>query len=420
MQLSKPRAVIIGGGFGGLSTAKQLRNSNIDVVLIDRANHHLFQPLLYQVATSALSPADIAAPIRSILRSQKNAQVIMNEALSINLEDRKVVLPDGVLYFDILIIAPGSGNSYFGNDHWEKFTIGLKSLKDALKIREMILRSFEKAERNYSKPHSEKYLNFIIIGGGPTGVEMAGSVAEISLKTMLPDFPLLSKEDIHIYLIEGGNRVLNYYTEAQSRYTESALTKLGVKILTNTFVTDINSDGVKAGDNFIPSTNIIWAAGTEASPLIKSIPVKTDKIGRALVKPDLTVPGYPNVFIIGDSSSIIDASGKEVPGIAPAAMQQGRYVANIIKNKISQPDRPPFRYNDKGSMATIGRAKAVAKIGNMNFKGLTAWLLWGFIHILFLIDFRNKIRVMTEWIWYYISFKPGARLIVNTKSEKNP
>lgn len=412
MHLSRPRVIIIGAGFGGLNVAKNLRNTKYEVILIDKSNHHLFQPLLYQVATSALSPGDIAIPIRTILRKASNIQVIMNEALSIDLQNKVVHLTDGNLYYDYLVLSPGSHHSYFGNEHWECFAPGLKSLSDALRIRERILSSFEIAERVYGTSEMYRYLTFVIVGGGPTGVELAGAIAEIGKKTMLADFPILRDEDIRVILIEAGDKLLASYTDNLSQYTENALKKLGVEILFNEKVIDIYQSKVITNKREIISNNIIWAAGNSASKLISTLGVEVDRYGRAIVKSDLSIPGHPEVFVIGDAALVKNENSEPLPAIAPVAIQQGRYVANIIKSKIPTYNRPPFRYKDKGMMATIGRAKAVAIINKFKISGFFAWLLWSFVHIFFLIDFRNRFKVMLEWIWYYITYKPGARLII--------
>lgn len=417
MQLSKPRVVIVGAGFGGLSAAKALKNTDVDVVVIDKNNHHLFQPLLYQVATAALSPGDIAQPIRTELRGNKNVQVILDEVVSINKEDSTLELTNGLLDFDYLILAPGNRHSYFGNDEWEKYAPGLKDLNDAIIMREKILKSFEKAERNYK--NQEEYnrnTSFVIVGGGPTGVELAGAIAEIARKTILKDFPLIKAKDITVKLIDGTNRLLAQYDKSLSEYTKVTLEKMGVEVILETMVKNVEKDFVLTDNGKFESSNIIWAAGNTASPLLETLDTKLDSAGRALVNPDMSLVGHDNIFVIGDSSYLIDANGKTVPGIAPAAMQQARYVADLIVKRKNLNSRKPFKYLDKGSMATIGRAKAIAQVGKLKFKGFLAWVMWGVIHIMFLIDFRNRLKVMTEWLWYYITFKPGASLIFHNKT----
>jgi len=407
--------VIIGGGFGGLTAAKHLKKSNLTITLIDRTNHHLFQPLLYQVATAALSPGDIAVPIRSVLKGRNNIEIIMLEALSINKKESFVQLNDRKIPFDFLIAAPGSSHSYFGKNEWEKYAPGLKTLSDALSIREQILVSFEKAERIEDPKEREKYLTFVVVGGGPTGVEMAGAIAEISKQNMLKDFRNINPKTAKIILIEGLSRVLTSFSERLSSAAKKDLKKLGVKVLTNTMVTNISGNGVSLKNEFIETKNIIWAAGNKASELMKSLDAEMDKAGRIMVQKDLTVKDYPNIFVIGDAAHVENDKGELLPGIAPVAIQQAKYVSKIINKKIEHSQRKPFFYFDKGIMATIGKAKAVAKIRKLEFTGFFAWLLWLFIHIFFLITFRNRFRVMAEWIWYYFTSRRGVRLI--TKRE---
>jgi NADH:ubiquinone reductase (H+-translocating) len=409
--INNKRVVIIGAGFGGLQVAKSLNKKNIDVTLIDRNNHHLFQPLLYQVASSALSPADIAAPIRSIFRYSPNIKIIMNEAVSIDTYTQTVRLNEGSVSYDYLVLAPGSRHSYFGNNQWEKFAPGLKEITDALKIRENLIESFERAEMSTSRHDKQKYLTFVIVGGGPTGVEMAGAIAEIARGTLLPDYPLIAKEEIKVILVDASSQLLGAYPDAHSVYTKSVLEKMGVEVRLNTRVTDISENIVQTNNGTIEAANVIWAAGNEASPLVKCLDTPMDRMGRAIVDKYMNIPGNENVFVIGDSAFCTDESGKEVPGIAPAAMQQAKFVADVILDGKSK----HFKYRDKGMMATIGKAKAVSVIGKFHSKGLIAWLLWSFIHIFFLIDFRNRLFVMSEWIWFYLSNNSGARLIVNGK-----
>jgi NADH dehydrogenase len=419
MQLSKPRVVIVGAGFGGLSAAKALKNTDVDVVVIDKNNHHLFQPLLYQVATAALSPGDIAQPIRTELRGNKNLQVILDEVISIDKENSILELSNGVLEFDYLILAPGNRHSYFGNDEWEKYAPGLKDLNDAIFMREKILKSFEKAERNYkNKEEYKRNTSFVIVGGGPTGVELAGAIAEIARKTILKDFPLIKAKDITVKLVDGADRLLNQYDKSLSEYTKVTLEKMGVEVILSTMVKSVEQDLVITNNGKFESSNIIWAAGNKASPLLETLETELDRAGRALVNPDMSIIDYENIFVIGDASYIVDANGKTVPGIAPAAMQQARYVADLIVDRKKLNARKPFKYLDKGSMATIGRAKAIAQVGKLKFKGFIAWMMWGVIHIMFLIDFRNRLKVMTEWLWYYITFKPGASLIFHNEAKE--
>ncbi len=418
MQTSIPKVVIIGAGFGGLQAAKSLANTKLQVILIDGNNHHLFQPLLYQVASSALSPGEIAVPVRSVVNKFNNVQTVMDRVVSIDRLNRKVILSEGEIEFDYLIVAPGSRHSYFGNEEWEKYATGLKNLEDALKIRENILSSFELAERYYHTKDASRYLTFVIVGGGPTGVELAGAIAEIGRKTMLADFPLLTKNDIRVLLIEAGPRLLSAYPDELSDYTATELQSLGVEVMLNTRINDVKKSYVIANDEKIEANTIIWAAGNTASPLTASLDTPLDKSGRVVVDGDLSIPSDEDIFVIGDAAFHINPDGKITPGIAPAATQQAVYTANVIKRRLNKSDRKPFVYFDKGSMATIGKAKAVAVIGRMKIKGLSAWLLWSFIHIFFLIDFRNRYKVMSEWIWYYLTNRPGARLIVYNRFRK--
>lgn len=416
MNGSKKKVVIVGGGFGGLSTAKSLGNTEFEVTIIDKNNHHLFQPLLYQVATAALSPGDIAQPLRTELRNYKNVKVVYNEVIDINKQENKVILSDSEISYDYLILAPGATPNYFGNDDWENHAIGLKDLNDAINIRERVLESFERAEStNKENKLFDSLTTFVIVGGGPTGVELAGSISEISRKTILKDFRKIKSDEIKIILVDGADRLLNNYSESLSQYTLESLTKMGVDVRLNTFVEDISEKGAQTSDGFIGSTNIIWAAGNKAAPLIDTLDTETDKMGRAKVNPDLSIPGYNNIFVIGDASYLVDPNGVEVPGVAQGAIQGGQFVAKLLKNKVS--GSKEFKYFDKGNMATIGRARAIAEISGMKLKGLTAWLIWGFIHIFFLIDFRNRLKVILEWFWYYITFKPGASLILNYKKK---
>ncbi len=416
--MSSKKVVIIGGGFGGLNAALSLRSSDVDITLVDKTNHHLFQPLLYQVATAALSPGDIASPIRGILNKQKNVRVIMSEAKEIDRENRKIILSDGELDFDYLVIATGSRHSYFGNEQWEKYAPGLKTLTDALTIREKILRSFESAEKLTDLNEIEKYMTFVIVGGGPTGVEMAGAIAEISKKTLLKDFRNINPLMTRIILVEGGHKLLGMYDEPLNKKAYENLEDMGVTLLLNTVVTDVSSEGVNTGSGFIHTKNVIWAAGNTPSPLIKTMDTDHDKAGRVIVREDCSIKEDENVFVIGDAASFVK-EGESLPGVAPVAIQQGRYVARIIKNGISVKDRKPFRYLDKGNMATIGRAKAVMQAGSLKLSGVIAWFMWGVVHIMSLISYRNRYKVMSEWIWYYLTNKQGIRLITHEEIKQS-
>lgn len=413
-----PRVVIVGAGFGGLNAAKSLDKSNIDTVLIDRTNHHLFQPMLYQVATAALSPGDIASPIRTILRGKNSIKVEMDEVQSLHLKENYIILADqGRMDYDYLILAPGARHSYYGHPEWEQYAPGLKNLDDALYIREKVLLSFEKAEHVYGTHEAQQYLTFVIVGGGPTGVEVAGALAEIGEKAMLHDFPPLRKSDIRIFLVDAGTRILSSFPSSLSEKAQKDLEHLGVTVIVESRVIDMTDHTVtledKHGQKTIESANIIWAAGNEASPLLRSAGIPLDQQGRAIVESDCAVPDFENVFVIGDAAHFEEKQGAILPGICPVAVQQAHYVASIIIRRLGKKQRKPFTYLDKGTLATIGRAKAIMTIrGTFNISGLIAWLMWAGIHVFFLIGFRNRLRVMIEWMWYYITFKPGARLIV--------
>ena len=410
--------VIVGGGFGGLSAAKALMNSDVDVTLIDKTNHPLFQPLLYQVATAALSPGDVAQPIRSILRSSRNLHVVMTTVTNIDTQRKEVITTDGAYQYDSLILAPGARHSYFGHEEWEQNAPGLKDLSDALLIRERILRTFEEAEHHAATVVARTMLTFVVVGGGPTGVELAGAIAEISLRTMLPDFPRLKRSDVRVILVEGGPRILSSFSESHSIKAVKMLQRLGVEVMCDSAVSDVSDHGVMVGNEFIASRNVIWAAGNKASQLLETLDVELDRAGRVLVNPDCSVPLLSDVFVIGDGAHFNTLNGP-LPGVAQVAMQQGVYVAKLIKKNIPREGRAPFHYRDYGTMATIGRAKAVAHVFGIRSSGLIAWLMWAVIHVMQLISFRNRLKVMVEWMWYYISFQPGARLIID-RDEVSP
>ncbi len=419
--MKNARVVIIGGGFAGLNLAKSLKKAKLDLILVDKTNHHLFQPLLYQVATAALSPGEIAYPIREIFRKQRNTMVIMGEITSINKEKKQIQFINGdLLEYDYLVVASGTRHSYFGNDQWEKFAPGLKTIQDALKIREKVLLSFETAERLDNQQEVAKYLNFAVIGGGPTGVEMAGAIAEIARTTLVKNFRKIHPETAQVFLIEAMEHILPGYSTKLSEEAKRELESLGVKVVTGKKVIDITAEGVQMEGSFLESKNIIWAAGNQASPIIKTLEVPLDRQGRALVEPDLSLPGHPEIFAIGDTCSIKGKNGLPLPGIAPTAIQQGKYVAKILKKNIPHKDRPPFTYFDKGSMATIGKGKAIAKIGKLEFGGLMAWFAWGFIHILYLIGFKNRLGVLIEWVAFFLTGRRGVRLIIGTVDSELP
>jgi len=404
--------VVIGGGFGGLKFLQRARSSKIQFTLIDKQNHHLFQPLLYQVATAVLSPANIAFPIRRMFKNFKNVKVILDEAIDINREDKTVTISSGEkIKYDQLIVSTGSRHSYFGNDGWSEYSNGLKGINDALQIRERLLRAFEKAENEKNIEKRNKYLNFVVVGGGPTGVEMAGSIAEIAYKNMKEEFRNFKSSDANVYLIEATEKILPMYSDRLSGKAEKYLIDFGVQVRTNEKVIKIENDLVVTDKESIETDNVIWAAGNEASPIIKKLNTKTDSEGRAIVDPDCSIKEDGNVFVIGDASNYKNKNNSTLPGIAPVAIQQGKYLAKIIKNKTLKQDRKPFKYYDKGMMATVGRYKAIGKIGNIEISGFIAWLFWSAIHILYLIGYRSKILVVIEWIFSYLFNKKGTRLI---------
>lgn len=406
------KVIIIGAGFAGINAAKALKRADVEIILIDRTNHHLFQPLLYQVATAALSSGNIASSIREILKNQANATVIMAQIDKIDKERHCVITDHNEEYFyDYLIIAPGTRHSYFGHDKWEAYAPGLKTLVDAVRIREHLLLAFEKAEKCDDPEKAASYLDFAIVGAGPTGVEMAGSIAEFAHRTLFKNFRRIHPEKSKIYLIEGANQVLPSYPPDLGARAQKDLEKLGIDVMLNTIVTDITPEGIYTKDRFLPVTNIVWAAGNQASPLLKSLHTPLDRQGRALVNPDLSIPGYPNVFVVGDAACSLDSKGQPLPGIAPVAIQQGRYVAKLIKNNTPPDTRKPFAYFDKGTIATIGRGKAVGMIRKFKFSGFLAWLVWSLVHIFYLVSFRHRILVMIQWCFLYLSGRRQVRII---------
>ena len=406
------KIIVIGGGFGGLSFLQKARKSKNEFILIDKTNHHLFQPLLYQVATAVLSPADITVPLRNLFKNDKNVKTILSEVKEINKEKKEVTLDNAeVINYDKLIVSAGSSYSFFGKNEWSKFAKGLKVINDALDIREKILKAFEKAENEKDERIRKKYLNFVIVGGGPTGVELAGSIAEIAYKNMTIEFRNFSSKDANIYLLEAGDRILPSYSENLAKKSYKYLIDLGVKVMTKERVENIEEMKVTTNKQVIDADNIIWAAGNEASPLIKHLDTETDNEGRALVNQDCSIKEDNEVYVIGDAANFITASGESLPGIAPVAIQQGRYVAHNIKKNIEKENRKPFKYSDKGTMATIGRFKAIGVVGNFELAGFTAWLFWSLIHLVYLIGYRSKILVAIEWIFAYFFNKRGTRLI---------
>ena len=410
----KPRVVVIGAGFGGLTAARKIAHLPVHVTVIDRRNHHTFQPLLYQVATAGLSPGEIAAPIRWILRNRSNVEVLLEEVVDFNLQQKKVITRQQVLDYDYLIVASGATHAYFGHEEWEPFAPGLKTIEDALEIRRRVLLAFEMAERQVAQGEEVTPIRFIVIGGGPTGVELAGTLAEIAHHAMKHEFRKIKPEQSRILLIEGGPRVLPAYSEELSQKAKEQLQKLGVEVRTSSIATRVDPGAVWIGQERIPSPVVLWAAGVAASPLGRKLSVPVDRAGRVLVQPDLSIPGHPEVMVIGDLASLTDENGKQLPGVAPVAIQQGDWAANTIARDLEHQPRRNFRYHDKGSLATIGRAAAVAQIGKFSLSGYFAWLAWLFVHIFFLIGFRNRIIVMINWAWAYLTYERGARLITGS------
>lgn len=411
MGTDRSRVVIVGGGFGGLAAARALRRAPVDVTLVDRRNHHLFQPLLYQVATAGLSPADIAYPIRSVLRRQANASVLLAEAVDVDVARRELVLKDGRLGYDYLVLATGARHAYFGREEWEPLAPGLKSLEDALEIRRRILLAFEKAERETSPDARRALLTIVVVGGGPTGVELAGAIAEIARQVMKSDFRAIDPTETRVILVEAGPRVLSSFPESLSAHAAEELTERGVEVRTGVRVTAIDDSSVSLGSERIAAETVLWAAGVAASPLVASLGAPIDQVGRVKIEPDCSIPGHPEIFVIGDAQTTVQPNGAPLPGVAPVAMQQGRYVARAIGATIAGAPREPFVYVDKGNLATIGRASAVAHIGRVKLWGLTAWVLWLVVHILYLVGFRNRVIVLINWAWAYLTLSRGARLI---------
>ena len=417
----KPRVVIIGAGFGGLEAAKKLSCQAVRVTVVDRTNYHLFQPLLYQVATAALSPADIAAPVRAVLSKCKNMEVILAEVQSIDVKAKKVKMVDSEIDYDYLILATGARHSYFGHPEWERLAPGLKSLEDAVEIRRRILLAFEYAEKISDEVSRKAAMTFVIIGGGPTGVEMAGAIAEIARYTLAKDFRHIDPSQARVILIEGEPRVLAAFPEDLQISAMKQLADLGVEVRTGTHATNLSEQGLQLGDEFIPCRVKIWAAGNNASFVGRSLGVPVDRVGRVIVNKDLTIPDHPEVQVIGDLASFSHQTGEPLPGVSPVAMQQGRHAARNILAMIDNRKPQRFWYFDKGSMATIGRNKAVADLRLIHLSGIPAWLAWLFVHVIFLVGFRNRVAVLFQWAWAYLSFNKGARLITrNFQSEQRP
>lgn len=418
---SKPRVVIIGGGFGGLYAAKTLANRAVDVILIDRNNHHTFQPLLYQVATTVLSPGQIAAPLRFILRRAKNIEVLLDEVKTISPDERAIALSSGeTITYDYLVVAAGARHSYFGHDEWESNAPGLKTVDDATEIRRRILSAFELAEREAFLSGNHEPVNFAIVGGGPTGVELAGAIAGIARQVLVNDFREIDTTRARVMLFEGTDRLLGMFSPDLSDSAKRQLEALGVEVHLNSLVTQVESDRIKVGSDWIPARVTVWATGVAASPLGKLLSSDVDRAGRVSVQPDLSLASHPEVFVIGDMASLVDTRGVRVPGLGGAAIQMGSLAAvNIIKSIVGQP-RHSFTYKDKGSMATIGRNRAICQVGKLHLSGLIAWLAWGLVHVMLLIGFRNRLFVLAEWIWSYITGQGGARLITGKSNRPSP
>ncbi|PMB46585.1 FAD-dependent oxidoreductase [Fischerella thermalis CCMEE 5330] len=422
------QVVIIGGGFGGLYAAKSLNNDNVNVTLIDRRNFHLFQPLLYQVATGAISPADISSPLRSVLNKSKNTKVLLGEVNDIDPQGQKVLMGDETIPYDTLIVATGAKHSYFGKDEWESFAPGLKTVEDAIEMRHRIFMAFEAAEKETDPQLRRAWLTFVIVGGGPTGVELAGAIAELAYHTMKEDFRNIDTTEAQVILLEGLDRILPPFAPELSVQAETSLQKLGVTVQTKTLVTNIENDFVtiKQGEKIsqIAAKTVLWAAGVKASPLGQALAQRTgiecDRAGRVIVEPDLSIKGYPNIFVIGDLAHFAHQNGKPLPGVAPVAMQQGEYVASLIKQKLQgQTSLSRFYYVDRGSLAVIGQNSAVVDLGFIKFTGFVAWLFWLLVHIYFLIEFDNKLIVMIQWGWNYFTRNRGARLITGKEPLDN-
>jgi len=416
-----PHVVIVGAGFGGLNAARALKKAPVQVTVVDRRNHHLFQPLLYQVATASLSPADIASPVRGILRRQDNVRVLLAEVTGIDLERREIKMTgngEQSLHYDYLILAAGARHSYFGHDEWEECAPGLKSLEDALEIRRRILLAFEEAERATSEAERDYLMTFVVVGGGPTGVELAGALGEISRYTLARDFDHIDPTWAKIYLLEAGPRILPMFPASLARRAMRDLNRLGVRVRTGAMVTGVDERGVLLGDERIPARTILWAAGVNASPLGKMLGVQLDRAGRVPVEQDLSLPGHPEVFVIGDMATLAGPDGKPYPGVAQVAIQQGKQAAANVCRRIAGEPTQPFHYFDYGNMATIGRNRAIADIRGIHLGGFPAWVAWIFIHIAYLIGFRNRLVVMLQWAWLYFTYQRGARLITYTGRQR--
>lgn len=408
----KKHIVVLGAGFGGLTFVQKFKHANARITIVDRQNHHLFQPLLYQVATAGLAMPEIAEPVRTILADRDDVQVLMDSAKSINVETKTVELSQQTLNYDYLVVALGMVNSYFGNNEWARHTIGLKSLNEARRIRQRVLHAFERAEVIEDEAERKRLMTVVVVGAGPTGVEMAGALSELTKRSFKKDFRSIQPEQSRIILVEAVDRVLTMYTEESSAKAQKSLERMGVEMRLGSPVEEISERRIKAGGETIEAESIIWTAGVETNPLVRDLPVEHNRKGQVPVEPDCSVPGHPEVFAIGDIVNLTDPNGKQVPGVSPAAMQMGKHVAKLLCNELDgdQNTRPAFTYLDKGMMATIGRSAAVAEIGKLKFSGFPAWFLWLAVHLVFLIGFRNRLAVLIQWMYAYIKYRPGARV----------
>ena len=412
----RPRVIVVGGGFGGMEAVKGLKGDEVNVTLVDRSNHHLFQPLLYQVATAGLVPSDIARPLREVFNHQQNVEVVLSEVQRIDVEARQVITEDLVLPYDFLIVATGARHSYFGHDDWERFAPGLKNLADAVEIRKRLLVSFEVAEKAIDQSERDAAMTFVIVGGGPTGVEMAGAISEIARHTMTKDFRHIDSTKAKVIVIEGAPHILGSYPPDLAENGKRQLESIGVEVHEGLQVTNVTAEGVEVkGGQFIPARTVIWAAGNAASPLGKTLGAPVDRTGRVTVNEDLTIPGHPEIQVIGDMASFTHQTGKPLPGVSPTAMQMGRHAARNILETISGGQPMKFHYWDKGTMATIGRNKAIADLNFVRFGGFFAWIAWATIHLFYLVGFRNRFAVMATWLYNYVTFYKGSRLITGTQ-----